>query len=71
MRKRWSRNKVLTVLMLLVALLGSGATLAGADSQVPVMEVELDNGMKMLLVSRPEMTTVSAGWVAHVGSSNE
>ncbi len=31
----------------------------------------LANGMTFLLVARPEMATVSAGWVAKVGSANE
>jgi len=38
---------------------------------VPVEEFELDNGMRFLLVSRPELTTVAAAWVAHVGSADE
>jgi predicted Zn-dependent peptidase len=38
---------------------------------VPVETFVLDNGMKFLLVTKPELTTVSAGWVAHVGSVNE
>jgi len=71
MGRRWNHGKALPLLVLLVALFGWGAAWAGADSQVPVMEFELDNGLKMLLVPRPEMTTVSAGWVAHVGSANE
>lgn len=47
---------------------------AGADvvrAQVPVEEFALDNGMRFLVVRRPEQATVMAGWVAHVGSSNE
>ena len=60
-----------------------GATLASQPTQgpapdeakttakVPVETFELDNGMSFLAVQRPESTTVSAGWVAHVGSSNE
>ena len=40
-------------------------------TQVPVETFELANGMKFLVVPRPELTTVSAGWVAHVGSANE
>jgi predicted Zn-dependent peptidase len=40
-------------------------------ARVPVETFELDNGMRWLLVRRPELTTVSAGWVAHVGSANE
>ena len=34
-------------------------------------EFTLSNGMRFLAVVRPEMTTVSAGWAAHVGSANE
>ncbi len=44
---------------------------AAAQSRVPVQEFQLENGMRFLAVVRPEMTTVSAGWAAHVGSSNE
>jgi predicted Zn-dependent peptidase len=40
-------------------------------AEVPVTTFRLDNGMTFLLVRRPELTTVSAGWVAHVGSANE
>lgn len=42
-----------------------------AQASVPVEEFTLDNGMRFLAVARPEMTTVSAGWAAHVGSANE
>jgi predicted Zn-dependent peptidase len=48
-----------------------GATPAAAEAQVPVTTFRLDNGMQFLLVRRPELSTVSAGWVAHVGSANE
>ena len=44
---------------------------APTAAAVPVEEFELDNGMRFLLVSRPELTTVAAAWVAHVGSANE
>gem|GEM_PF-43066 len=39
--------------------------------QVPVIEKTLSNGMKVLMVQRKDEPTVSGGWVAHVGSSNE
>ncbi|MDQ6632288.1 MAG: insulinase family protein [Verrucomicrobiota bacterium] len=39
--------------------------------KVPVTETTLSNGLRLLLVPRKEETTVSGGWVAHVGSSNE
>ncbi|MCB1008771.1 MAG: insulinase family protein [Acidobacteria bacterium] len=51
-----------------------GALPARADeaaANLPVEELVLDNGMKFLLVPRPEQTTVMGGWVAHVGSANE
>jgi predicted Zn-dependent peptidase len=44
---------------------------AAVKAQVPVEEFTLDNGMKFLLVRKPEQATVNAGWVAHVGSANE
>ncbi|HPA95074.1 MAG: insulinase family protein [Acidobacteria bacterium] len=40
-------------------------------AEVPVEQFTLDNGMTFLLVQRPQMTTVAAGWVAKVGSANE
>ena len=39
--------------------------------QVPVKEIVLDNGMKVLLVVRKGAPNVAAGWVAKVGSVNE
>lgn len=44
---------------------------ADGMANVPVSSFELDNGMRFLLVRRPELTTVATGWVAHVGSANE
>ena len=38
---------------------------------VPVQEVILDNGMKVLLVVRKGSPNISAGWIAKVGSVNE
>jgi predicted Zn-dependent peptidase len=42
-----------------------------AAAQVPVETFTLDNGMTFLLVRRPQLASVAAGWVAHVGSANE
>lgn len=65
-------------LSLLLALASAVLLLAPAQAQTPevtakvaVEKFELDNGMKFLLVKKPELSTVTAGWVAHVGSSNE
>ena len=38
---------------------------------MPVVEKELTNGMRLLLVERHDEPLVAGGWVAHVGSSNE
>jgi predicted Zn-dependent peptidase len=38
---------------------------------IPVQEVILDNGMKVLLVQRKGSPSISAGWIAKVGSVNE
>ena len=46
-------------------------TLPLAAQKVPVVEKDLSNGMRLLLVERHDEPTVSGGWVAHVGSSNE
>jgi predicted Zn-dependent peptidase len=48
-----------------------GVVLPTAAQQVPVQERQLDNGMGVLLVQRPDDPSVSGGWVAHVGSANE
>jgi len=52
-----------------VSVLISGV--AASAQQVPVKEVTLANGMHLLMVERHDTPTVSGGWVAHVGSSNE
>jgi predicted Zn-dependent peptidase len=39
--------------------------------RVPVQEVLLDNGMKLLLVQRKGAPNIAAGWIAKVGSVNE
>ena len=47
------------------------ATAAAAATTPTVEEHVLGNGMRVLLVPRHLSPTVSCGWVAHVGSSNE
>ena len=42
-----------------------------AAQKVPVQEIVLDNGMRLLLVPRKGDPNVAAGWVARVGSVNE
>jgi len=45
--------------------------LPGAAQEVPVVEKQLSNGIRLLMVVRHDEPTVAGGWVAHVGSSNE
>jgi len=42
-----------------------------AAQKVPVQEIVLDNGMRVLLVPRKGDPNIAAGWIAHVGSVNE
>src|SRR5947209_18959692 len=39
--------------------------------QGPVIEKQLTNGLRLLMVERHDEPSVAGGWVAHVGSSNE
>lgn len=45
--------------------------MVAAAQKVPVQEVVLDNGMRLLLVPRKGDPNVAAGWIARVGSVNE
>ena len=80
MSHAWQATRVVTFALLLSLLAAwpaspsMAAETAEADTvsaSVAVEEFTLDNGMKFLVVAKPEMTTVAGGWVAHVGSSNE
>lgn len=56
----------------ILGFLVSTFLIASASAQkVPVIEKQLANGMRLLLVERHDEPTVAGGWVAHVGSSNE
>jgi predicted Zn-dependent peptidase len=57
--------------LLAVAAIAVTAQANAEQAAVPVNEVYLDNGMKLLLVERHASPTIAAGWVAHVGSVNE
>ena len=63
-----TRRAATCVLALLVSAIvaGSIAAEAATEAKVPVETFKLDNGMEFLLVQKPESTTVTAGWVAHV-----
>ena len=68
---RRPRSRLLLPSLGLTGLVLLSPGLTEAQTSVPVEEFQLANGMRFLAVVRPEMTTVSAGWVAHVGSANE
>ncbi len=55
----------------LILLLLVHGTLPLAAQKVPVVEQNLTNGLRLLLVERHDEPSVAGGWVAHVGSSNE
>ena len=55
-------------LALVVCLAGIHSALA---QEVPVIEHELENGLKILMVPRPGDPNISAGWIARVGSVYE
>lgn len=54
-------------LFLMLALCAGGA----AAQKVPVQEVMLDNGMRVLMVPRKGDPNIAVGWIARVGSVNE
>jgi predicted Zn-dependent peptidase len=59
--------KKLTLIFGLQAALAAGAF----AQQLPVIETNLPNGLRFLLVPRHDDPSIAGGWVAHVGSSNE
>ena len=61
------RKRTLVAAAAAALLLGGPAT----AQEVKGEEHVLPNGMKLLLVPRPDEPSVSAGWVAKVGSVNE
>ncbi|HRY42812.1 MAG TPA: insulinase family protein, partial [Thermoanaerobaculia bacterium] len=61
------RRQILVAAAATALLLGGPA----AAQEVKGEEHVLPNGMKLLLVHRPDEPSVSAGWVAKVGSANE
>jgi predicted Zn-dependent peptidase len=66
-----SLRRRLTIALLAMAAMLCSFTVMAQEAKVPVQEVFLDNGMKLLMVERHESPTVTAGWVTHVGSVNE
>src|SRR5213592_3908212 len=66
MKYAWLKYKY--SLILLFALL---AALPLGAQKVPVVEKQLSNGMRLLMVERHDEPSFAGGWIAHVGSSNE
>ena len=58
-------------ILVLLLVLGGIAHAPVHAQKIPVVEKQLANGMKLLLVERHDEPTVAGGWVAHVGSANE
>ena len=57
--------------LLSAALLLMGGVSLAAAQNVPVQELLLDNGMRLLMVPRKGDPNIAAGWIARVGSVNE
>ena len=64
-------RRMSTVAGFVALILLTGLVADANEANVPVTEVTLENGMKLLLVERHDSPRVSAGWIAHVGSVNE
>lgn len=65
------RRPVLALASALLVAVAIPPSSMAQEAEVPVEAFELDNGMRFLLVERPDLTTVFTGWVAHVGSADE
>jgi predicted Zn-dependent peptidase len=55
----------------LILLCSFCAVVPGHAQKVPVIEKQLTNGMRLLMVERHDEPSFAGGWIAHVGSSNE
>lgn len=53
----------------MLAWLATG--LSALAQKIPVIEKQLPNGFKLLLVERHDEPRIAGGWIAHVGSANE
>lgn len=62
------RSGIAGALLLLLAALADEAP---ADTRLGVETFQLANGMRFLLLQRPSMPTVEAGWVVSVGSADD
>lgn len=71
--RRCAVSTLIAVFLISPLQLASSGTVATNAKlpQVPVEEFRLANGMRFLLVQRPEATTVAAGWVVEAGSAHD
>jgi predicted Zn-dependent peptidase len=68
---RFEKSMAAGIAALLVMVANWLLALPTAAQEVPVVEKQLANGMRLLMVVRHDEPSVAGGWVAHVGSSNE
>ena len=68
--KQCDRRRCVVAVVLFVVACGVVST-PGYAQEVPVIELELENGMKVLMVPRQGDPNVAAGWIARVGSVYE
>ena len=71
MKPEAEHNLMRRVIALAIVVAAVALAPAGRSQEVAVKEIHLSNGMKVLLLPRPDEATIAGGWVAHVGSSNE
>ncbi|MFZ2494065.1 MAG: pitrilysin family protein [Thermoanaerobaculia bacterium] len=57
--------------LIAIVLVAALAALPAAAQELNVVEKTLPNGMKLLMVPRHDVPTISCGWLARVGSANE
>jgi len=65
-----SHPGVTGALLLLLSLVGS-VSHSSPTGRLPVEEFELANGMRFLLLERPAMPTIEAGWVVGSGAADD
>ena len=67
--QQFDRRRCATLVWLTVVF--GLVSVRGQAQEVPVIEHELENGMKVLMVPRPGDPNIAAGWIARVGSVYE
>lgn len=65
------KRPILLLILVLCWAPTAEAEIGPHQAKVPVHEIQLENGMTLLLVNQPESTTVAAGWMVGVGSADD